>query len=70
MKRLSLLTAEGVEETKALMDIAPGRGQADMAVLNGTVLNVYTGEWIEGLTILIKGEWIVHVGDRGRPLHL
>jgi adenine deaminase len=63
VKRPSLLTAEGVENTKALMDIALGRGQADMAVLNGTVLNVYTGEWIEGLPILIKGEWIVHVGS-------
>ena len=62
MKRYSLLSTEGIERTRILMDIALGRGQADMAVLNGVVLNVYTGEWIEGLPILIKGEWIVHVG--------
>lgn len=62
MKRYSLLTMEGVEKTKALMDICLGRGQADMAVINGTVLNVYTCEWIKNLTVLIKGEWIFHVG--------
>ncbi|MEW6667142.1 MAG: adenine deaminase C-terminal domain-containing protein [Thermodesulfobacteriota bacterium] len=62
MKRYSLLSTEGVAKTKALIDIPLGRGQADLAVLNGTVLNVYTGEWIENPGILIKGEWIVHVG--------
>jgi adenine deaminase len=62
VRRQNLLMTEGRERTRALMDIALGRGQADMAILDGTVLNVYTGEWIEGQPVLIKGEWIVHVG--------
>lgn len=63
MKRYSLLTMEGMEKTKGLMDACLGKGQADRAVTNGTVLNVYTGEWIRNQTILIKGEWIVFVGS-------
>jgi adenine deaminase len=62
VKRFSLLSVEGVERTRALMDVCLGKGQADMAVTHGTLLNVYTGEWIENQTILIKGDWIVHAG--------
>ncbi|MBN1104500.1 MAG: adenine deaminase [Deltaproteobacteria bacterium] len=53
---------EGAEKTWALMEVCLGKGHADMAVINGTLLNVYTGEWIENQTVLIKGEWIVRVG--------
>jgi adenine deaminase len=60
--RYSLLTMEGVEKTRALMDVSLGKELADRALINGTVLNVYTGEWIKSQTVLMKGEWIAYVG--------
>ncbi len=62
MKRHSLLGNEGVPKTRTLMDVALGKERADLAVVNGTLLNVYTGEWIEDQAILVKGEWIAYVG--------
>ncbi|MBN2033266.1 MAG: adenine deaminase [Deltaproteobacteria bacterium] len=53
---------EGAEKTRALMQVCLGNGQADRALTNATILNVYTGEWIRNQTILIKGEWIALVG--------
>jgi adenine deaminase len=53
---------EGVEKTRALMDGCLGKEQAGRAIINGTVLNVYTGEWIKNQTVLIEGEWIAYVG--------
>ena len=31
--------------------------------MNGTVLNVYTGELLKGWAVLTKGAWISYVGD-------
>jgi adenine deaminase len=62
LKRYSLLTMGGLEKTKNLMDVCLGKEQPDRAVINGTVLNVYTGEWLKNQAILIKGEWIAYVG--------
>ena len=63
MKRYSMVTMEGVEKTKALMDVCLGKSPVDMAVVGGTVLNVYTGEWIKDQVVLVKGEWIVYAGQ-------
>ena len=63
MKRLSMLSIEGIEKTKALMDVTLGHGVADLAITHGTVFNSYTGEFIEDCTVLTKGEWITYVGN-------
>lgn len=50
------------EELKALIDVALGRGKADLIVLNGRLVNVYSGEVQEGMTVAIKGRRIAYVG--------
>jgi adenine deaminase len=45
-----------------LTKVALGEAEADLAVVNGSVLNVYTGEILSGDTILIKGDKIAYVG--------
>jgi len=54
-----------IAETKELMDVAMGLGKADLVVYNGTLLNVYTGEFIEKCSVSVKGEKIAYVG--GKP---
>ncbi|MFZ7112486.1 MAG: adenine deaminase C-terminal domain-containing protein [Desulfatiglandales bacterium] len=63
MKRRSLLSIEGLEKAKEVMAVSLGKEKADLAVLHGTLLNVYTGEFIEDCAVLAKGEWIAYVGD-------
>ena len=46
-----------------LMRVALGQEAADMAVVNGRLLNVFTGELLEGLSVCTKGPWIAYVGD-------
>ncbi|MDZ4164605.1 MAG: hypothetical protein U1C55_05720 [Smithellaceae bacterium] len=48
--------------TEALVRTALGQLAADMIVTNGRILNVYTGELLEGLSIGIKGSGIAYVG--------
>lgn len=45
-----------------LTNVALGEATADLAIVNGDVVNVYTGEVLSGNTILIKGERIAFVG--------
>lgn len=45
------------------MKVALGEVEADLAIINGSIVNVYTGEVLEGLSVLIKGERIAYVGD-------
>ena len=54
-----------ISETKELMDVALGLRKADLVVYNGTLLNVYTGEYIEKCSVSVKGEKIAYVG--GNP---
>ncbi len=63
MRRHSLLSIEGVEKTKEVMQVGLGSKKADLAIVNGTLLNVYTGELMPGCSILVKGAWIAYVGD-------
>jgi adenine deaminase len=63
LKRLSLLSIEGIEKTKKLMDVTLGNKTCDLAVVNATVFNSYTGEFIEDRDVLIKGEWIAYIGS-------
>ncbi len=53
------------EKIKELMKVASGAAPADLAIVNGDVVNVYTGEIQKGNTVLIKGDTIAYVGKDG-----
>jgi adenine deaminase len=50
------------EKTLTLMQVAMGNHPAHMALTNANVLNVYTGELLENLTICTFESWIAYVG--------
>jgi adenine deaminase len=50
------------EERAALMRTALGSEPADMVILNGSVVNVYSGEIVDNCPVSIKGKWIAAVG--------
>ena len=56
------LRAPSIEETRGLMEVALGRRPADLAVVNATLLNVYTRELLKGTGIAVRGRWIAYVG--------
>lgn len=57
------------EQRHQLMKVALGEAEADLAIVNGSVVNVYTGEVLAGGSVLIKGEKIAYVGkDGGRSI--
>ncbi len=45
-----------------LIDVALGKKYADIALLNGKLVNVNTSEIQENINVYIKGEWIAYVG--------
>jgi adenine deaminase len=45
-----------------LMEVALGEAEADLAIVNGSIVNVYTGEVLSGDTVLVKGDKIAYVG--------
>lgn len=45
------------------MKVALGEALADLAIVNGDVVNVFTGEVLKGSTVLIKGDTIAYVGN-------
>ncbi len=47
---------------RELAKVALGQAEADLAIVNGDVVNVYTGEVLSGETVLSKGERIAYVG--------
>ena len=53
------------EKIKELMKVTSGAAPADLAIINGDVVNVYTGEIQKGNTVLIKGDTIAYVGKDG-----
>jgi adenine deaminase len=61
--RYGLLSMDGIEKTKEVLGVSLGTAAADLAIVNGTVLNVYTGEFMGGLTVAVKAGWIAFVGD-------
>ena len=44
------------------MKVALGEAEADLAIVNGSIVNVYTGE-VEEASVLIKGDRIAYVGS-------
>ncbi|MGA2027973.1 MAG: amidohydrolase family protein, partial [Syntrophobacteraceae bacterium] len=51
-----------VEQRAALMRVALGLEPADTVILNGSVVNVYTGRIEQNCPVSIKGKWIAAVG--------
>jgi len=52
-----------------LMKVALGEAEADLAIINGDIVNVYTGEVVKGASVLIKGDRIAYVGtDAGKSI--
>jgi len=58
-----ILSIGGIEKTRELMNAILDKEKADMAIVNATVLNVYTGELLGDNSVAIKGEWIASVGS-------
>ncbi|MFH1003185.1 MAG: adenosine deaminase, partial [Chloroflexota bacterium] len=56
------LLATSKEQMLSLMAVALGEAEADLAITNGTIVNVYTGELLTGDTVLVKGDRIAYVG--------
>lgn len=53
-----------IAETQRLIEVASGRRSADYYLANGRVVNVYSGEVIEG-NVATSGERIAYVGSSG-----
>ena len=57
------------EQVYELMKVALGEAEADLAIINGDIVNVYTGEVIKRASVLIKGDKIAYVGkDTGKSI--
>jgi adenine deaminase len=50
------------EDARRLMEVALGRAHADLAVVNARMLNVYTGEILDGSQVAVSRKWIAYVG--------
>jgi adenine deaminase len=62
MAKTGILKPKTAEEIQQLIRVALGEEQADLAVINAKVVNVYTGEQLEDQAITVKGKWIAYVG--------
>lgn len=47
-----------------LINVARGEEKADLVIVNGNVLCVYTGELLKGYSVSIKGEKIAYLGSK------
>ena len=56
------MPAANREKMQELIKVALGEAEADLAIVNGSIVNVYTGEVLTGDTVLIKGNKIAYVG--------
>jgi adenine deaminase len=54
------------KQISQLMGVALGETTADLAIVNGSIVNVYTREILTGETVLIKGEKIAYVGKNDK----
>ena len=62
MTKTGIFKPKTVEETSQLIKVALGEEQADLAIINAKVVNVYTGELLEEQAITVKGKWIAYLG--------
>jgi adenine deaminase len=63
MKGYGLLSIENLDGAQEVLNVTRGKEKADRAFVNGKLLNVYTGEWLDDYSVAIKGEWIAYVGS-------
>lgn len=49
--------------SRTLINVALGKEKADLAVVNARLANVYTGEWIDGISVAVRDGWIAYVGE-------
>ena len=63
MDKLNSPAPENVRDAKLLIQVALGQKKADMAIVNTTLLNVYTGELLKRYSVCIKDKWIAYVGE-------
>lgn len=56
------------QEIQSLVEVALGKGEADIAILDGTLINVYSGEEQKDMSIGIKGRRIAYVGKKTERL--
>ena len=56
------MPAANIEKMHELIKVALGEAEADLAIVNGAIVNVYSGEVLTGDTVLIKGDKIAYVG--------
>ena len=50
------------KEMRQLMRVALGEEKADLVLLNGDMVNVYSGELLHNYSVAVKGKWIAYVG--------
>lgn len=50
------------EEMHELMEVASGVEKADLVLVNGDLVNVYSGELLQNLSVAVKGKRIAYVG--------
>ena len=60
------LLAASKETAYQLMKVALGEAEADLAIVNGDIVNVYTREVLGGDTVLVKQDRIAYVGKNAR----
>ena len=63
MTRHGLLSGGGMDRARELTSVTMGKEKADLAIVNAAIVNVYTGELLDGYSVTGKGEWIAYVGD-------
>ncbi len=51
------------EVSRQLVDVALGRVKADVVIRNGNLVNVNSGEILEGVDVAIKGDRIAFIGE-------
>ena len=64
MEKSESVVLIGVEDKKKLIQVALGQDQADLAIVNANLLNVYTGEILKSYSVCTKNKWIAYVGDK------
>jgi adenine deaminase len=62
MSSHSILQPRTPEENQQLVDVALGNTPADLAVVNASVVNVYTREVLKNHAVLVRDRWIAYVG--------
>ena len=58
------------EKMTQLMKVALGEAMADIAIIDGTLVNVFTAEVLKNQTVLIKGDSFAYFGENPPPLSI